>query len=71
MPHTFDLRLATLRTAYREGRTTPRQLIAELRAKAAALNPDYHLFIHLLTPDDASERVIQIGSHPGASVEDS
>jgi thiamine biosynthesis lipoprotein len=25
----------------------------------------------LLTPDDASERVIQIGSHPGASVEDS
>ncbi|MCP1602967.1 allophanate hydrolase [Pseudomonas citronellolis] len=50
MPHTFDLRLSTLRAAYREGRATPRQLIAQLRDKAAALNPDYHLFIHLLTP---------------------
>ncbi|MCP1645076.1 allophanate hydrolase [Pseudomonas citronellolis] len=50
MPHTFDLRLATLRAAYREGRATPRQLITQLRDKAAALNPDYHLFIHLLTP---------------------
>ncbi|AMO77321.1 allophanate hydrolase [Pseudomonas citronellolis] len=50
MPHTFDLRLATLRAAYREGRATPRQLIAQLRDRAAALNPDYHLFIHLLTP---------------------
>ncbi|MEL7935999.1 allophanate hydrolase [Pseudomonas delhiensis] len=50
MPHTFDLRLASLRAAYREGRTTPRRLIAELRDRAAALNPDYHLFIHLLAP---------------------
>ncbi|WP_435605655.1 allophanate hydrolase [Pseudomonas knackmussii] len=49
MSQPFDLRLATLRAAYREGRSTPRQLIAELRDKAAALNPDYHLFIHLLT----------------------
>ncbi len=52
MPTTFDLRLATLRAAYREGRATPRQLIAELRDKAAALNPDYHLFIHLLTLEE-------------------
>ena len=52
MPTTFDLRLATLRAAYREGRATPRQLIAELRAKAAALNPDYHLFIHLLSLEE-------------------
>jgi len=52
MPTTFDLRLATLRAAYREGRATPRQLVAELRDKAAALNPDYHLFIHLLTLEE-------------------
>ncbi|MCP1626968.1 allophanate hydrolase [Pseudomonas nitroreducens] len=52
MPSTFDLRLASLRTAYREGRATPRQLIAELRNKAAALNPDYHLFIHLLSLEE-------------------
>ena len=45
----FDLRLSTLRAAYRSGATTPRQLIGELRAKAAALNPEFHLFIHLLT----------------------
>ncbi|MDF3931138.1 allophanate hydrolase [Pseudomonas citronellolis] len=50
MSHTFDLRLATLRAVYREGRATPRQLIAQLRDQAAALNPDYHLFIHLLSP---------------------
>lgn len=49
MSQAFDLRLCTLRNAYREGRATPRQLIAELRDKAAALNPDYHLFIHLLS----------------------
>lgn len=49
MSQAFDLRLPTLRAAYREGRATPRQLIAELRDQAAALNPDYHLFIHLLS----------------------
>lgn len=52
MPNTFDLRLTTLRTAYREGRAMPRQLIAELRNKAAALNPDYHLFIRLLSLEE-------------------
>ena len=45
----FDLRLPTLRGAYHTGATTPRQLIGELRARAAALNADYHLFIHLLS----------------------
>jgi len=50
MTKTFDLRLDTLRAAYRNGSLTPRQLILELRKKAEALNPDYHLFIHLLNP---------------------
>jgi allophanate hydrolase len=45
----FDLRLSTLRAAYRAGTLTPRKLIGELRAKAAALNPGFHLFIHLLS----------------------
>ena len=45
----FDLRLPAVRAAYREGRTTPRALIGALRKRAAALNPDYHLFIHLLS----------------------
>ncbi|MBN3754991.1 allophanate hydrolase [Paraburkholderia sp. Tr-20389] len=45
----FDLRLPALRAAYREGRVTPRALLATLRERAAALNPDFHLFIHLLS----------------------
>ena len=45
----FDLRLSTLRAAYRAGTLTPRELIGELLAKAAALNPEFHLFIHLLS----------------------
>lgn len=49
---TFDLRLDTLRTAYEAGATTPRQLIAALRDKAAALNGEFNAFIHLL---DAAE----------------
>ncbi|WNZ85713.1 allophanate hydrolase [Pseudomonas sp. P108] len=45
----MNLQLDVLRKAYRNGDTTPRQLLPKLREKAAALNPDYHLFIHLLS----------------------
>ncbi|KPB34177.1 Allophanate hydrolase [Pseudomonas savastanoi pv. phaseolicola] len=45
-----DLRLDTVRTAYLSGQISPRQLILALREKAATLNADYHLFIHLLSP---------------------
>jgi len=48
----FDLRLPALRAAYREGRTTPRALIGALRTRAANLNADYRLFIHLLNDDE-------------------
>lgn len=47
---TFDLRLDTLSAAYAAGTQTPRVLIAELLGRAAQLNPEYRLFIHLLTP---------------------
>ena len=46
---TPNLQLDTLRAAYRAGTHTPRQLILQLREKAATLNPEYHLFIHLLS----------------------
>lgn len=46
----FDLRLTTLRAAYAAGTQTPRALISALREQAAQLNPEYRLFIHLLTP---------------------
>ncbi|MFJ2363918.1 allophanate hydrolase [Pseudomonas sp. NPDC087697] len=45
----ITLQLDALRATYRAGSTTPRQLLLGLREKAAALNPDYHLFIHLLS----------------------
>ncbi|MGB3123439.1 MAG: allophanate hydrolase [Pseudomonas sp.] len=45
----MNLQLDTLRNAYLSGDTTPRTLLVQLREKAAQLNPDYHLFIHLLS----------------------
>lgn len=44
----FDLRLDTLGALYRDGKLDPRQLIGELLEKAAGLNPEFNLFIHLL-----------------------
>ena len=52
MSHEFDLRLDALRAAYLDGRTTPRELIAALHAQAEALNPEYRLFIHLLSAEE-------------------
>ncbi|MDP2243227.1 allophanate hydrolase [Pseudomonas sp.] len=52
MPHEFDLRLDAVKAAYQAGSTTPRQLIAALREQAAALNPEFNLFIHLLTAQE-------------------
>lgn len=49
MKHPFDLRLGALKTAYSDGSLTPRQLIAALHEQATALNPEFHLFIHLLS----------------------
>lgn len=48
--HDVDLRLGALREAYRRRTLQPRTLLARLRERAAALNPEYHLFIHLLEP---------------------
>jgi allophanate hydrolase len=44
----FDLRLPTLRNNYRSGMTS-RALISQVRARAAAFNDEYRLFIHLLS----------------------
>jgi allophanate hydrolase len=52
MTHEFDLRLSALKAAYSDGQLTPRQLLAALRDKAAALNPEFNLFIHLLSFDE-------------------
>ena len=44
-----DLRLGALKAAYADGSLTPRQLILALHNQAAALNPEFNLFIHLLS----------------------
>lgn len=49
MKHQYDLRLSALRDAYSTQRLTPRQLISALREHASALNPEFNLYIHLLT----------------------
>lgn len=49
MQHQYDLRLGALKTAYSDGNLTPRQLIAALHERAETLNPEYRLFIHLLS----------------------
>jgi allophanate hydrolase len=48
----FDLRLPTLRADYRAANITPRELITAIRERAAALNDEYHLFIHLLSEEE-------------------
>jgi len=47
-----DLRLGALKTAYADGSLTPRQLIAALHEQATALNPEFNLFIHLLSVEE-------------------
>ncbi|NWA02338.1 allophanate hydrolase [Pseudomonas gingeri] len=44
-----DLRLDVLRARYTRGECTPRQLILALREQAEALNPEFNMFIHLLS----------------------
>ncbi|MGF6265850.1 allophanate hydrolase [Paraburkholderia youngii] len=60
----FDLRLPTLRRAYRAGTLTPRALVDELRAKAAELNPSFNVFIHLLTEDEVAPYLERLETQP-------
>jgi allophanate hydrolase len=63
----INLQLDALRNAYRDGSTTPRQLLLNLREKAAALNPDYHLFIHLLSVEELEPYLAALdGRDPGS-----
>jgi hypothetical protein len=61
----INLQLDALRSAYRVGNITPRQLLLGLRDKAAALNPDYHLFIHLLSDEELEPYLADHGGVPG------
>ncbi|MDY1038354.1 allophanate hydrolase [Lelliottia sp. CFBP8978] len=52
MKHPYDLRIDVLTQAYRDGQLTPREVIATLRERALALNPEFNAFIHILTPEE-------------------
>jgi allophanate hydrolase len=62
-----NLQLDTVRAAYRSGELTPRQLILALQEKASALNPEYHLFIYLLSPAELEPYLTAL---EGKSVDD-
>lgn len=55
-----DLRLDSVRAAYESGSVTPRQLILALREQAAALIPEYHLFIYLLNPSELEPYLVEL-----------
>ena len=48
----YDLKLDALRERYLSGNTSPRSLILALREQALALNPDFNMFIHLLSVEE-------------------
>lgn len=52
MIHSFDLRIDALTAAYRNGSLDPRTVMQRLRESAAALNPTYRLYIHLLSQEE-------------------
>ncbi|WP_122671456.1 allophanate hydrolase [Pseudomonas viridiflava] len=59
-PLLTDLRLDSVRAAYQSGTLSPRQLILALQEKAAELNPGYHLFIHLLSPEELEPYLVAL-----------
>ncbi len=63
MQQTFDLRLATLAANYRNGNTTPRALLAAIRQRAETLNPEFNLFIHLLSEAEQAPFLAALEGH--------
>jgi allophanate hydrolase len=47
-----DLRLDVLRERYQSGSASPRSLILALREQALALDPEFNMFIHLLSVEE-------------------
>lgn len=52
MKHPYNLQLDALKSAYANHAFSPRELIQALRERALQLNPEYKLFIHILTEEE-------------------
>lgn len=52
MKHPYHLQLDALNNAYANKAFSPRELIRALRERAIQLNPEYHMFIHILTEEE-------------------
>ncbi|MGQ0502796.1 MAG: allophanate hydrolase [Panacagrimonas sp.] len=63
-----ELSLPALRAAFRSGSLTPRGLIAGLQSRAAALNPEFHLYIELLSPAQLEPYLRALESRDPASL---
>lgn len=55
-----DLRLNVLKARYASGQTTPRELILAVRAQAEQLNPQFRMFIHLLSTDELEPYLVAL-----------
>ncbi|WP_277053065.1 allophanate hydrolase [Zestomonas thermotolerans] len=58
-----ELRLNTLRARYASGETTPRELILALRQRAEELNPEYRMFLHLLSVEELEPYLAALETH--------
>ncbi len=68
MTHPFDLRLDVLTQAYHEGRLTPRDVMATLRERALALNPEFNAFIHILSTAELEPYLAALDDVPPPSL---
>ncbi|NWB89404.1 allophanate hydrolase [Pseudomonas gingeri] len=57
-----DLQLDVLRARYASGECSPRRLILALREQAETLNPDFNLFIHLLSAQELEPYLVALES---------
>lgn len=68
MMQPFDLRLDVLAQAYRDGHLTPRDVIATLRTRALALNPEFNTFIYLLSAAELEPYLAALDNVPPQSL---
>lgn len=66
--HPYDLRLSALARSYASGDLSPRQVIKVLRDKALELNPEYHLFIHVLNNEELEPYLVALEQRTAAEL---
>ncbi len=68
MTFPYPLQLSALQAAYKQKSLTPRKLVLALRERALALNPEYHLFIHILSEEALAPYLHALEQHSPADL---